>query len=67
MKPTIPIKAIQAFKHVMDSEDEGLEEDGFVLHQDDILQVIELGDEQPLNGEKLNSKYRHFLSTFAPG
>jgi len=32
-------------------EDEGLEEDGFVLHQDDILQVIELGDEQPLNGE----------------
>ncbi|XP_065884319.1 angio-associated migratory cell protein-like isoform X3 [Dysidea avara] len=34
----------------MDSEDEGLEEDGFVLHQDDILQVIELGDEQPLNG-----------------
>jgi len=32
-------------------EDESLEEDGFVLHQDDILQMIELGDEQPLNGK----------------
>jgi len=33
-------------------EDESLGEDGFVLSQDDILQVIELGDDEPLNGKR---------------
>lgn len=34
-------------------DDEDLEEeDGMILSEDDILQVIELGDEQPMNGKK---------------
>ena len=53
MKPFILTKANQS--HVMEEnspEDESLGEDGFVLSQDDILQVIELGDDEPLNGKR---------------
>ena len=31
-------------------DEEDLEDDGMMLSEDDILQVIELGDEQPMNG-----------------
>ena len=31
-------------------DEEGVEDDGMMLSEEDILQVIELGDNQPING-----------------
>ena len=37
----------------LDNEEVEDDADGMILSEDDILQVIELGDDQPMNGNAL--------------